>query len=176
MESPDGRGLSNDGEARTSDCPRIVDGQDHLEDFRRLVQEYLDTEVIGGRGLNVDFQHPDQELADLPGSYARPTGAMLLAYVGDAPAACMGYRRIDETTCELKRLYVRPAYRGRHLASMLFRESCALARRAGYQRAVLDTLDSMTTALALYERFGFTRCGAYYDDPLPGALFFAKYL
>lgn len=163
--------------AKASTSPvRVVDGEGRVEDFADLVREYVTVEIGQKRGFDVSFQDPEAEIAHLPGKYARPNGAMFLAVVDDMPAGCIAYRRIDDRTCEMKRLYVRPTFRGRHVASVLTDAFYASAREAGYGRVVLDTDASMSEAIAFYLRMGFKPCEAYYDNPLPGARYFERAL
>lgn len=132
--------------------------------------------------LDVDlcFQHFDEELATLPGAYASPDGGILLARI-DAPdsdaaevpgvAGCVAFRALQRPVCEMKRLWVRPAFRGRGIGSQLVHAIMDGARAAGYRRMVLDTLETMTGAVRLYTRCGFTRIAPYYNNPLPGAVY-----
>ena len=125
--------------------------------------------------LDVDlcFQNFDAEIASLPGEYAAPSGQLLLAYVDGELAGCGALRRFadgdDANACEMKRLYVRPAFRrfglGRLLAQALLDE----ARRAGYSAILLDTLDDMEAARELYASLGFVEIPPYYFNPIPGA-------
>ncbi|MBM3387164.1 MAG: GNAT family N-acetyltransferase [Betaproteobacteria bacterium] len=127
------------------------------------------------RTLSVDlcFQDFDHELATLPGDYAAPRGALLLAWVDDALAGCCALRPMDAAdypnAAEMKRLYVRKAFRGlglgRHLAEAILDE----ARLAGYGCVLLDTLDDMEAARALYEDLGFVEIPPYYHNPHAGA-------
>ena len=144
------------------DAPQLLDAT------REIVREYA-------RGLDVDlcFQNFDAELAALPGEYAPPTGYLLLAYVEGALAGCGAYRALPEAdyanACEMKRLYVRPAYRkfglGRVMAQALMDE----ARRSGYSAMLLDTLDDMEAARGLYGSLGFEEVAPYYFNPIAGA-------
>ncbi|HEV7575097.1 MAG TPA: GNAT family N-acetyltransferase [Caldimonas sp.] len=125
--------------------------------------------------LDVDlcFQNFEEELASLPGEYASPAGQLLLAYVDGELAGCGALRRLtdadDADACEMKRLYVRPAFRrfglGRLLAQALLDE----ARRAGYSAILLDTLDDMEAARELYASLGFVEIPPYYFNPIAGA-------
>jgi GNAT superfamily N-acetyltransferase len=139
-----------------------------LDPVRELLREYA-------RSLDVDlcFQNFEEELETLPGEYAAPAGQLLLAYVGQALAGCGGLRALPDVdyanACEMKRLYVRPAFRrfglGRQLAEALLDE----ARRAGYSVMLLDTLDDMESARELYTTLGFVEIAPYYYNPIPGA-------
>jgi len=112
-----------------------------------------------------------EELAELPGAYAPPHGALLLARAADGRAlGCVALRPIDQTACELKRLYVVDAGRGAGLGKALVAAAIAGAQRLGYQEIKLDTLDSMEPALALYRSAGFTPVAPYGTTPYPGLL------
>jgi ribosomal protein S18 acetylase RimI-like enzyme len=130
--------------------------------------------------LPVDLAYQDfaTELAGLPGKYAAPGGALLMARnaTGD-PLGCVALRPMDAPgRCEMKRLYVAPAGRGLGLGRALMEAICAEARRLGYREICLDTLPSMSEAIALYSRSGFTRIEPYYDTPVTGTLFLARVL
>ena len=125
--------------------------------------------------LNVDlcFQGFNEELAVLPGAYARPDGRLYLAITHGQAAGCITLRRFDASTGEVKRLWVRPSFRGRGLARELVQRVLDSAREVGYSRLVLDTLDTMTDAMALYRSMGFRDIEPYYDNPLPGPVYMA---
>jgi putative acetyltransferase len=133
-----------------------------VEEARLLFEEYA-----ASLPFALDFQDFDQEVADLPGPYAPPRGALLLA----REAGCVGLRPIDETTCEMKRLYVRPSARGLGLGRRLAEAAIAEARRLGYARMRLDTVPGMDSAQSLYAQLGFREIAPYRANPIPGALF-----
>ena len=118
------------------------------------------------------FQGFDQELAALPGDYAPPAGALLVARDGDAAAGCVALRRIDAGTGEMKRMYVREAWRGAGLGRRLALAILEEARQRRYARVVLDTLPKLAPAIALYRDLGFRETGPYLACPTPGALCF----
>jgi ribosomal protein S18 acetylase RimI-like enzyme len=132
---------------------------------RRLIEEY-------GAGLGVDlsFQGFEAELAGLPGEYAPPRGALWIACIGATPMGCVAVRPLEwPQTAELKRLYVRPAARGRRLGTLLTESALSFARHAGYRRVRLDTLPSMSVALGMYQSLGFRDIEAYRFNPVQGA-------
>ncbi|WP_341910103.1 GNAT family N-acetyltransferase [Polaromonas sp. YR568] len=139
-----------------------------LDALRQLFQEYAVS-------LNVDlcFQHFDEELAGLPGDYASPRGALLLATVDSEAAGCCALRPIDEAdypnAAEMKRLYVRERFRGMGLGRQLAEAALNAARQAGYSSVLLDTLDDMEAARALYADLGFESIPPYYHNPIAGA-------
>lgn len=114
-----------------------------------------------------------RELAGLPGEYAPPGGRLLLARAGDAPAGCVGLRRLDPAACELKRLYVRPAYRSMKLGRRLAEAAIAAARASGCRRVMLDSLPKMREAMSLYRSLGFRETAPYLPEPTPGAICFS---
>ena len=125
------------------------------------------------RGLGVDlcFQHFDEELAALPGRYARPTGRILLAIDGESILGVAAFRALGGGDCEMKRLYVRSAGRGLGIGRLLTTTLIAEARLAGYRRMLLDTLPGMTEAQSLYRSIGFTETAAYCENPIGGTLY-----
>lgn len=134
----------------------------------QLFREYADS-----LGLDLAFQNFDDELAHLPGDYAAPRGALLLAYVDGALAGCCALRPLDNAdipnAAEMKRLYVRRAFRGFGLGRQLAETILDAARQAGYASVLLDTLDDMEAARNLYADLGFQSIDPYYHNPIPGA-------
>lgn len=139
-----------------------------IERARALFREYADW-------LKVDLclQGFERELATLPGDYAPPDGRLLLAYHHEKPVGCVALRRIDATTGESKRLYVRPEQRGRRTGRRLVEQVIAAARAIGYRRLVLDTLPQMAEAQSLYRWFGFREIPGYTANPSPRAIYLA---
>ena len=120
-------------------------------------------------GFNTCFGGFDQELLALPGDYALPRGCLLLAKEGGRAAGCVGVRPLDAASCEMKRLFVRPQYRGQGLGRRLAEDAIARARITGYRRMLLDSLPTMREARTLYAALGFTASAPYYDNSLLGS-------
>lgn len=133
---------------------------------RTLFEEYQ-----SGLGISLCFQNFDAELASLPGAYLPPSGALLVAFVDGEPAGCVALRWLEDGVCELKRLWVRPAFRGTGLGRCLVESVLGEARKAGYRAVRLDTLPSMRAAQALYESLGFVDIPPYNDHPIEGTRF-----
>ena len=139
-----------------------------LDAARALFREYAE-----GLGIDLCFQNFDAELAALPGDYAEPGGTLLLAYCDGELAGCGALRPLPEAdeanACEMKRLYVRRAFRRFGLGRLLAEALIDRARSRGYSAMLLDTLDDMETARELYASLGFEEVPPYYYNPIPGA-------
>ena len=133
----------------------------------------LFTEYAQALGIDLCFQNFDAELAGLPGDYAAPQGCLLLAFVDGELAGCGGLRPLGDVdyanACEMKRLYVRRAFRRCGLGRLLTQALIDSAAQAGYSVMLLDTLDDMEAARGLYESLGFVEVPPYYFNPIPGA-------
>jgi putative acetyltransferase len=144
------------------DSPALLDAA------RAILREYADD-----LGVDLCFQNFADELARLPGEYTPPSGTLLLAYVDGSLAGCGAMRPLADAdyanACEMKRLYVRPAFRGFGLGRQLAQALVTRAIEAGYSNMLLDTLDDMETARSLYETLGFEEIPPYYFNPIPGA-------
>jgi ribosomal protein S18 acetylase RimI-like enzyme len=137
-----------------------------LELIRILFREYADS-----LGVNLDYQGFDEELRDLPGPYAAPSGTLLLARSGSDVVGCVGVRPIDDRTAEMKRLYVRPSGRGLGVGRTLAEAAIRFATVTGYDLMRLDTLPMMERAQELYRSLGFMPIDAYRFSPVPGTVF-----
>jgi ribosomal protein S18 acetylase RimI-like enzyme len=137
-----------------------------LDDARRLFEEYASS-----LGVSLDFQNFASELATLPGDYAPPEGRLLIAFCQGQAAGCIGLRKLADRTCEMKRLYVRPEFRGAKIGRALAEALTAQAREIGYTRMRLDTLPSMERARAMYASLGFREIAAYRYNPIAGTTF-----
>jgi len=122
-------------------------------------------------GLPLSFQNFGEQLEGLPGEFAPPKGLLLLAYDEGFPAGTVAVRPIDEGSCEAKRLYVVPGFRGQGLGRKLLKTAIEMANKSGYTAMFGDTLPTMTEAAALYESLGFERIGPYSADPTPDAIY-----
>jgi putative acetyltransferase len=153
-------------------APRIEivtpQGAAALDDARSIFREYAQ-----GLGVDLCFQGFEEELARLPGDYEPPAGCLLLAHVDGVLAGCGAIRPLQDVdhvnACEMKRLYVRRAFRRFGLGRLLARELLDRAVQAGYSCMLLDTLDEMEAARELYASLGFFEVPPYYFNPLPGA-------
>ena len=144
-----------------------VQTDDDAEEAADLVREY-----VARLGLGAHNEGLEAELAAFLDHYGPPGGCFLLARAGMDVLGGGGFRRRSPDVCEMRRLYVRPAARGRHLGRGLVAALVGTARRLGYRTMVLDTLPWMTEAQGLYRAFGFREIPAYYPSPLPDALYF----
>jgi len=142
-----------------------------LDDIRLLFLEYARS-----LDFNLCFQDFDAELASLPGKYAPPDGALILARVNGQSAGCIALRKIEDGVCEMKRLYVRDAYRGLKIGRLLIARIIEEAHNRNYRSIRLDTAPNMKAAQALYESFGFRDIEPYIYNPLQGARYMEKTL
>lgn len=140
-------------------------GAEHVEEIRSLFREYW-----ASFGFTPCFQHFDDELVGLPGAYAPPDGRLAIASVDGSAAGCVALRRLDGERCELKRLYVREAFRSQRVGAALLDWAFEAARNAGYRTMLADTMPVMERALAMYERTGFVRCAPYLAESTEGAV------
>ena len=147
---------------------RVPEGGVMIDDTRAIFREYA-----AHLGVDLCFQGFEEELAALPGEYAAPDGALLLAFVDGVLAGCGAFRPLRDVdypnACEMKRLYVRRAFRRFGLGRLLARQLMDRAIEAGYSTMLLDTLDDMEAARNLYETLGFEEVPPYYFNPVPGA-------
>ena len=142
-----------------------------LDAVRELFDEYQ-----LGLGVDLGFQGFAEELATLPGRYAPPGGRLLLALEGSDAAGCVALRALEDDACEMKRLFVRPAYRGQGLGYRLAAQIVNEAPALGYSVMRLDTLDTLDSAMRMYAALGFQRRMPYYANPLPGVVYWERAL
>ena len=139
---------------------------DQIGTARSLFREYADWLAI-----DLSFQNFDEELAKLPGQYAPPDGRLVLALHGIETAGCVALRRFNDYACEMKRMWVRPQFRGEHTGGVLAEYVIVEARNIGYSEMLLDSLPSLTSALNLYKSLGFEVIAPYRYNPDPNAVF-----
>ena len=141
------------------------------EDIASIGELFL--EYAASIGVDLEYQGFSSELAGLPGQYAPPSGDLLIARVNGAAAGCVALRRLDQSTLEMKRLYVRPSARGAGLGKLLVEAAISIARQNGYAELRLDTLASMASAQKLYGALGFVEIPPYGNSFLPGTRFYS---
>ncbi len=140
---------------------------EQIETARELFREYQEW-----LGISLCFQNFDDEVANLPGDYRMPNGRLLIAIKDGDVVGCIALRKLTDDACEMKRLFLRPQFRGQGLGREMVQRIIDEAREIGYERMRLDTLPRwMDQAIALYEQFGFRDIPPYYDNPVAGARF-----
>ena len=151
----------------------LIPAFDRRSELIPLYEEYgamlLETDPVFARSLAQ--QNYDEEILNLEEKYGPPKGQIYLVFVDGELAGCVGMKPSDDSHAELKRLYVRPAFRGRNLGETLTRRIMDDARKAGYRYLRLDTLPGLKSALKLYRRLGFRETDPYYDCLVPGTIF-----
>src|SRR5207237_8044111 len=146
---------------------KTAESPDEIATIHDLFLEYAQS-----LGFSLCFQSFDQELAALPGDYAPPDGRLLLATSSGQPAGCVALHKLESDICEMKRLYVRPRYRGKGLGRQLADKIITEARQLGYKKLRLDTVEPiMKTTVAMYRQLGFRDIPPYRQNPIAGALY-----
>lgn len=156
----------------------ILPGYIREEEIRQLFTEYTDM-VLAGDPAFAEYlaqQHYEEELAHPARKYAPPHGRLYLVCSGSTPVGCIALKALDGNRCEMKRLYVRPEYRGRGIARALVRRLVQEARAAGYRQMVLDTFPFLQEAVTLYKQEGFYEIAQYNDNPMPGSVYLCREL
>ena len=142
-----------------------------MEGVRLLIREY-----VASMGLDLSFQGLEEELESLPGKYAQPHGALIVAEADGALCGCVALRKIGDGICEMKRLFVKDSQKGKGIGRELVRRIIEEGREKGYRTMRLDTLSTMKSALKLYGAFGFRETDAYVFNPIEGAVYLEKSL
>jgi carbonic anhydrase len=148
-----------------------VIGSDHVAEIEQVRQFFRN--YAGWLGVDLSFQNFDEEMATLPGRYTAPDGRLFYATVNGQGAGCVGIRPLADGVCELKRLYVDPAFRGLGVGRDLALAGIRAARQIGYRKILLDTLPAMRIAVKLYRELGFDEAPAYYQTAVEGTQFLA---
>ncbi|RIX40977.1 MAG: GNAT family N-acetyltransferase [Rhodocyclales bacterium GT-UBC] len=141
---------------------------DDSNELRQVIGEY-----IAWLDMDLSYRGFADEMAGFDRLFTLPSGLFLIAREAGQIAGCVGLLRHDKATAEVKRLYVRPAFRGRQLGEALIHRLIAQARQLGFRRLILDAVPQTTVAQVLYERLGFTEIAPYYPNPVTGTRFFS---
>ena len=151
----------------------LIPAFDHPEEVGQLFQEYTDMLIAGDPGFRqyLDIQHYEDELQHLEHKYGPPEGRLYLAYCDGRLAGCIGLRKLDGERCEMKRLYTRPAFRGKGIGRLLVQRILHDARQIGYRYMLLDTLPFLETAIQMYRRLGFYEIPSYNDSPMDTSIY-----
>lgn len=152
---------------------KLVYAYDHPAEVVELFREYTDMLIEGDSRFAeyLEIQNYDQELEDLTVKYGMPDGRLYLLYREGQPAGCVGLKKLNEKECELKRLYVRPQFRGEKLGEYLMDVIIKDAGEIGYSAMLLDTLPFLENACGLYQKLGFYEIPAYNDSPLDTSIY-----
>ncbi len=151
----------------------IVPAYDNEQEIKVLFKEYTDYLIAGDEvfGEYLKIQHYEEELENLNIKYAPEFGRLYIAKKENEILGCIALKKIDDSCCEMKRLYVREEYRGNHIAQALILKIIDDARVIGYKKMLLDTLEFLHGAIKLYEKFGFARISRYNDSPMKNAVY-----
>lgn len=151
----------------------IIPAYDKPQEIKSLFKEYTDMLIAGDSSFQeyLKIQNYDEELMHLDKKYGLPYGRLYLAYCGGELAGCIGLRRIDAWNCEMKRLYVRPQFRGRKIGHMLIRKIVEDAKEIGYEHMLLDTLPFLESAIHMYKNYGFYEIESYNDSPMDTSIY-----
>ncbi len=154
-------------------CIKIIPAYAHSEEVKLLFSEYITMLLENDPSFKeyLDLQNYEGEIANLETKYGLPDGRLYLLYYEGEIAGCIGLKKIDRQCCEVKRLYVRPAFRGKELGRILVEKIIADAKEIGYSHMLLDTLPFLRRAIALYKNMGFYEVEQYNDSPMRNAVY-----
>jgi len=149
---------------------------EYPEEVAKLFTEYTDLLIAGDPAFRkyLDLQNYDEEILHLEQKYGLPYGRLYLAYYEGKPAGCIGLRKIDEEKCEMKRLYVRPEFRGKHIGTQLIHKIIMDAEEIGYKNMFLDTLPFLERAIQMYKEWGFYEVDSYNNSPMDTSIYMKK--
>lgn len=148
---------------------QIVDGHAYHKEIKDLIQEYVDA-----LQRDLSFQALDEELKDLSNKYGGEHGRLLAAIMNNEVVGCVAYQKVNARQCEMKRLYVKPAYRKHGIAQQLLSKILSLAKQDGYEEMVLDTIPPLKAAITLYKKFNFQEIEPYYDNPMEDVVYMGR--
>jgi ribosomal protein S18 acetylase RimI-like enzyme len=152
---------------------KITPAYGEREEISILFSEYTDMLTANDESFKkyLDIQHYDEEISHLESKYGMPDGRLYLIYCDRKLAGCIGLRKIDNQSCEMKRLYVRPEFRGKKLGNILVEKIIADAREIGYSYMLLDTLPFLQSAICMYKKFGFYEIESYNNSPMDTSIY-----
>ena len=151
----------------------VKDGYNYKDEIKELFTEYTDLVIKGDKTFEeyLKKQHFDHEIMHLEEKYGRPYGRLYIAFYEGKLAGCIGLKKIDRKTCEMKRLYVRSEFRGKHIGNTLVQKIIDGAKEIGYKYIVLDTFPFLTSAIKMYKNMGFYEIEQYIDSPMKDAVY-----
>ena len=152
---------------------KILPAYDFSQEIKLLFSEYTDILIEGDASFKkyLEIQNYDDELEHLEKKYGLPYGRLYIAYVDGSPAGCVCIRKLSNTNCELKRLFVRPKFRGHKLGEILVQKVIDDAKSIGYKNMYLDTLPFLESAIHLYTKLGFYKTDSYVNSPLDTSIY-----
>lgn len=151
----------------------IVSGYMHTQEIHALFSEYTNMLIANDRSFQnyLDIQHYEEEIDHLEKIYGMPSGRLYLAYFHGEAAGCIGLKKIDKKNCEMKRLYVRPQFRGENIGKLLVQNIITDAKEIGYSYMLLDTLPFLENAIHMYRQFGFYNIDCYNNSPMSTSIY-----
>lgn len=152
---------------------KIIPAYDYSQEIRELFSEYTQMLISGDPAFKeyLEIQNYDAELEHLEDKYGMPDGRLYLALCDGKPAGCIGLKKLDKDNCEMKRLYVRPEFRGRKIGDLLIQKIIDDAKSIGYKHMLLDTLPFLESAVHMYKKWGFYEIGCYNDSPMDSSIY-----
>ena len=145
----------------------------HTQEINALFSEYTNMLMTNDSSFQnyLDIQHYEEEINDLEKKYGMPFGRLYLAYCNGEVAGCIGLKNIDKKNCEMKRLYVKPQFRGKNIGKLLVQKIITEAKEIGYSHMLLDTLPFLEKAISLYKQFGFYTIDSYNNSPMSTSIY-----
>ena len=152
---------------------KIVPAYDYPHEIEKLFSEYTDMLIEGDHTFKqyLELQNYDEELNHLDIKYGMPYGRLYLAYCDEETVGCIGLKKINEQNCEMKRLYIRPKFRGKHIGDQLVKQIISDAKEIGYLHMLLDTLPFLQSAIHIYKKHGFYEIESYNNSPMVTSIY-----